>query len=303
MMGSPAAKTPQLDRPVETVLVTNDDGVSSPFFQPTIEALRRCGRFKRIIFVAPAEEQSWIGSAVTRFRPVYAEPMLIDGCSGFVVSGTPSDCVYLGIDNLFGFSPDLVISGINLGTNTGRAFAVSSGTVSGALAAFLCSCRSIAVSAKVPPSVFEEWGRHDLRSLSRFSANWQTVADAAARLVLKFIEIGIWQYADVPAIDLPWDVSQSTPLRVTEPDATHYRKIFEKVGDGKYLHSFKGLVQGDPLGRNCVPPRSSDTDAVSRGEISINPLSYGLFGSPHLGSSAEILAALRGKLEERLDIS
>ena len=287
---------PLIDRPIETVLVTNDDGVSSPFFKPTLEALKSCGHFKKVIFVAPAEEQSWIGTAVTRFKPVYAEPISLDGADGFVVSGTPSDCVYLGLNNLFPQPPDLVVSGINLGTNTGRAFTASSGTISAAAASFFGGCRSVAVSAKVPPIVFEEWGRHDLKCLNQHRSTWNSVAQAAARLIIKLIEIKIWNYSDVPALDLPWHVSPQTCIRVTTPAPTYYGQIFDSVGPGRYLHRFKGLQIGDPLGRpvrSAANSHFSDIEVINQEEIAINPLSFGFFGSPHLGSPGEILSSLR----------
>ena len=295
-----AESVPVIDRPIETVLVTNDDGVSSPFFKPTLEALRNCGRFKKIIFVAPAEEQSWIGSAVTRFKPVYAEPISLDGSDGFVVSGTPSDCVYLGLNNLFPLPPDLVVSGINLGTNTGRAFTASSGTISAAVAAFFGGCRSVALSAKVPPIVFEEWGRHDLNSLNNYRKYWDSVAQAAAQQIMKLIDCNIWRYSDVPALDFPWNVSPQTRVRVTTPAPTYFGQIFDSVGPGRYLHRFKGLQLGDPLGRfteSTEAKQSSDIGAVNQGEIAINPLSYGFFGSPHLGPADGVLAAVRTLLE------
>lgn len=290
---------PAIDKPIETVLVTNDDGVSSPFFGPTVDALYRCGHFKKVIFVAPAEEQSWIGSAVTRFRPVFAEKLTIGSCDGFVVTGTPSDCVYLGLQNLFATPPDLVISGINLGTNTGRAFALSSGTVSGALAAFLGGCRSVAVSAKVPSPVFQRWGRHDTHGLAEFSDFWPRIADAAVLQILKLIEAGIWRFADVPAVDLPWETTESTPARITRPAATHYTRVFEQVAPDCYRHQFSGLTAGDPLGRNCRLESDSDIEAVTRGEISINLLSYSLTGGPHLEGVGDSLIAARNLLEKK----
>ena len=299
MSRPPGNIVPEIDRPIETVLLTNDDGVSSPFFAPMLKVLQESGQFKKIIFVAPAEEQSWIGSAVTRFRPVYAEPETIDGAEGFVVSGTPSDCTFLGLGNLFKERPDLVISGINLGTNCGRAFTASSGTVSAALAGYLGGCRSVAVSAKVPPIVFEQWGRHELKSLEQYQANWRNVAEIAAGIIINLIKVNIWKFADVPAIDLPWNATADTPVRVTTPGSTYYSQMFDAIGPGQYLHAFKGLNFGDPLGRtNNAPLLTPDLEVIQRDEISINPLSYGYFGSPHLGAGEDLIPALRALLEK-----
>ena len=263
-----------LDQPIRTVLVTNDDGVSSPFFHSVIRALRASGRFEKIVFVAPAEEQSWIGSAVTRFRPLFAEPMLIDQCNGFVVSGTPSDCVYLGVENLFDFRPDLVVSGINIGTNTGRAFSVSSGTVSGAAAGFFIGCRSVAFSCRVPAEVFQHWGRHDLKALESFSEAWDRLGPVAVATLLKLIQANAWKIADVPSIDLPWNATIKAPARITNTASTYYRGIFEKIGENRFRHSFQGLHFGDPLGRVNTDQSPSDVETVGRGEISINLMSY-----------------------------
>ena len=111
------------------ILVTNDDGYSSPSLVPLIRALAKLGRVRAVV---PDRERSWIAKAITRWEDVRVERADRDGCEIWRTSGCPADCTQLGVHTLFGEAPKLVVSGINLGFNHGLAFFMSSGTVGGA---------------------------------------------------------------------------------------------------------------------------------------------------------------------------
>src|SRR5690349_18235543 len=111
------------------VLMTNDDGPKSPLVAPFLTAVSSQPWCEDLRFVFPAEEQSWIGQAVSRFRPIYTSAHRIGGHAGFLASATPADCVGLGLHHLYPEPADIVISGINLGTNATLPFYLSSGTL------------------------------------------------------------------------------------------------------------------------------------------------------------------------------
>ena len=122
------------------ILVTNDDGYRSKGIVMLAEALAPLGE---VIVVAPTEEASAVGHALTLKRPLRLEH--IRG-NIYGVDGTPTDCVNIAITQLYqGQMPDLVVSGINKGWNLGDDVTYS-GTVAGALEAALLGIPGLAVS-------------------------------------------------------------------------------------------------------------------------------------------------------------
>ncbi len=122
------------------ILVCNDDGIYSPGLAALARAAKRFGEVR---IVAPDVEQSSMGQAITHSRPLRIKETPIEGFEAFRVNGTPSDCVALGIHGWEG--ADLVLSGINLGTNLGNSV-WHSGTLAAAKQAALLGCRGIALS-------------------------------------------------------------------------------------------------------------------------------------------------------------
>ncbi|MGB1840052.1 MAG: 5'/3'-nucleotidase SurE [Longimicrobiales bacterium] len=128
------------------VLLTNDDGVEAP----GIVALRRelLDAGHRVTVVAPLENQSGVGSAVTTSGTIDYESR---GDGIWMVDGTPSDAVALALVHIMRSDPpDLVISGANFGQNVG-ASVMSSGTVGAALAAARAGVPAIALSVAIDP--------------------------------------------------------------------------------------------------------------------------------------------------------
>jgi 5'-nucleotidase len=141
-----------MPRPI--ILLTNDDSHDSPLFHDAIEALDLIGE---VHIVVPATEQSWKGKSMTRFGPLYAERIAIHGRPAWSVTGTPADCVNLGIHNLLEARPDFVVSGINIGKNVGLGFIYSSGTVGACLEANIAGLPALALSQELPPDDFWHW--------------------------------------------------------------------------------------------------------------------------------------------------
>src|SRR5512143_2400688 len=113
------------------ILVTNDDGIYSPGI---LALARAAARFGDVRIVAPDVEQSSMGQAITATRPLAYRRTPIRGFDAYRVNGTPADCVALGMHNWEHI--DLVLSGINLGTNLGNGI-WDSGTLAAAKQAVL----------------------------------------------------------------------------------------------------------------------------------------------------------------------
>jgi 5'-nucleotidase len=130
------------------ILVTNDDGYFSPGIEALAAALRPLGE---VTIVAPHFEASAVGHALTLRRPLRIEEVAERVYS---VDGTPTDCVNIGIAEVLGVKPDLVVSGINKGLNVGDDVTYS-GTVAGALEGALLGYQAIAVSLQFSRSTWD----------------------------------------------------------------------------------------------------------------------------------------------------
>lgn len=126
------------------ILVTNDDGIASPGLWALAEALIEVGE---VIVVAPDREQSGVGCSVTLHHPVRITPTpsRFDGIETYAVEGTPGDSVVLATSTIIKGPVDLLVSGINHGSNLGNDVYVS-GTVGAAFHGYFRGIPSVAVS-------------------------------------------------------------------------------------------------------------------------------------------------------------
>ncbi|MBM7773517.1 5'-nucleotidase [Actinokineospora baliensis] len=136
----------------ETALVTNDDGIDSPGLHALARAAVRAGL--AVTVAAPAAEASGTGAGLTAtedHRHLVVEPRDLPGVPtpALAVSAHPGLIALVGCNGGFGPSPDLVISGINRGANTGRSV-LHSGTVGAALTAAVVGISALAFSLDIP---------------------------------------------------------------------------------------------------------------------------------------------------------
>lgn len=124
------------------ILITNDDGYESVGLKALVQAL---SPLAKITIVAPATEKSACGHSLTLTKPLRL--ISVDDDFYKVDDGTPTDCVFISLNNLFKSDkkPDLVISGINIGSNMGEDITYS-GTASAAMEAVLQGIPAIAIS-------------------------------------------------------------------------------------------------------------------------------------------------------------
>ena len=126
------------------IVVTNDDGLHTPGIWTLAEALAQVGN---VTIMAPDREQSGVGLGITLQHPVKVSEAIsrIEGIRSLAVEGTPADTVILAVQGLTPQPVDLVVAGINEGSNTGMNVLVS-GTVGAAFQAHLWSIPAIAIS-------------------------------------------------------------------------------------------------------------------------------------------------------------
>ncbi|SDE38339.1 5'/3'-nucleotidase SurE [Riemerella columbipharyngis] len=114
------------------ILVTNDDGIAAPGIRNLVEFMNEIGE---VVVVAPNSPQSGKGHAITINSTLTFEEINMPGPQrDFALSGTPVDCVKFALDKILNRTPDLVVSGINHGSNSSINI-IYSGTMSAAVEA------------------------------------------------------------------------------------------------------------------------------------------------------------------------
>lgn len=238
------------------ILVTNDDGVTSEGIHALAGALRPLGD---VVVVAPLQEASAIGHALTLRRPLRVEAVG-DGVHG--VDGTPTDCVNIACEVILKRLPDLVVSGINKGWNLGDDVTYS-GTVAGALEGALLGVPGVAVSLKRTPT-FD------------FGPSARAAAQVAAMVIEKGLPPRTFLNLNVPP-GLPKGLRVTTQARRnhvtkidarTDPRGNPYYWIEEALDD---YHPDEGRSDYEAVmaGYTSVTPLQSDMtayDAIERVE-------------------------------------
>jgi 5'-nucleotidase len=139
-IGSPAgAQAPY------RILLTNDDGVRAPGIAAMAQALSGLGE---VTIIAPIDNHSGTGHAITLSDPIYVERAEVAGKPAIGLAATPATCVRLAIANLMEQRPDLVVSGVNRGSNFGLNGYIS-GTVGAAREAAMQGIPAIATSLDI----------------------------------------------------------------------------------------------------------------------------------------------------------
>lgn len=125
------------------ILITNDDGINAPGIRHLWNALKD---HARLTIVAPAQEQSAVGVSITIRQPLRIEKREWDAnTAAYAVTGTPADCIKMALIRLLETKPDLIVSGINRGSNAGRNI-LYSGTVGGTIEGVMNGVPGIAFS-------------------------------------------------------------------------------------------------------------------------------------------------------------
>jgi 5'-nucleotidase len=261
------------------VLLTNDDGIEADGLQAMRGALADLEGV-RLEVIAPDGNRSAMARSITTRRPLWvAETPFSDGTSGYASDGTPVDCVRLANLGLIdGFSPDLVVSGINHGANLGDDITYS-GTVAAALEGVLLGIPAIAVSQQSGARAL------DFRFDGGFC--FQTAALFVARLVERI--------EDVP---LPAQTLLNVNVPAGEPAGVEVTRLGKRIYQDELKlereeeHGRRYWIYGSNPGFHDEP--GTDLAAVAAGRIAVTPMHFDLTHHPGL-------EALRGfDLEELL---
>ncbi len=127
------------------VLLVNDDGIGAPGLRHLWSSLKD---FCDTLIVAPASDQSGVGLSVTLRKPLHIEEVeWEEKTPAWKISGTPTDCIRMALNVILKNPPDIIVSGINKGTNSGRNL-LYSGTVGGVIEGAMRGIPGIAFSCE-----------------------------------------------------------------------------------------------------------------------------------------------------------
>ena len=125
------------------ILITNDDGIFSSGIYALWEVAKEFGS---VYVVAPNSQKSATGHSITISKPIFVDKIKRrNGFEGISVTGSPADCVKFGLKKILSNAPNLILSGINLGSNLGNNI-IYSGTVAAAIEGAMQNIPSIAFS-------------------------------------------------------------------------------------------------------------------------------------------------------------
>jgi 5'-nucleotidase len=231
------------------ILVTNDDGVQSPGLLALRKALDDVAE---TVVVAPERNWSAASSARTLYDPLRIDQVpMADGREAWMCSGTPGDCVGLALLGFLEHTPDLVVSGINIGLNLGNDVSYS-GTVAAAREATVVGVPAIAVSL-------------DATRTSDFG----TAAAIAAKLAVAAVE---------------HKLTPEIVLNVNVPAGPINGMVVTQLGRRRYQDEL--IVRHDPRGRpyywlgGGAPEgdmtEGTDTAAIANGYVSLTPVHFDL---------------------------
>lgn len=234
------------------LMLSNDDGIDAPGLHALYDALKEIGE---VAVVAPATEMSAVGHAITLSEPLRVWSYHRRGdFFGYAVKGTPADCIKIGYWALLKRKPDVIISGINFGGNTGIN-TIYSGTVSAATEGAILGVPSFAISL----ATYE-------------NPDYHYAAKFARKLTLELLEHGlpggVFLNVNIPHCD----EKEIKGVSVTRQGMALYKETFDKRVD-PHGHVYYWLS-----GQKVNPETSIDVDdgAVAGQYVSITPLHYDL---------------------------
>jgi len=233
------------------ILVTNDDGIDSVGFQALYDELSAIGE---VTAVAPSEDQSAVGRTISQSVSVREHDF------GYVVDGTPVDCVVAGVHSLVP-ETDLVVAGCNHGANLGAGVLGRSGTVSAAVEAAFLGVPAIATSLYVPSP---EWTKDETLSRAQFDA----AVEATAYLAAETVERGLFDTVDYLNINAPLSGQCTGEMRLTYPSEVYELYSTQEESTVRIENSI-----WEKMDAGTIPdPDGTDRRAVLESAISVSPL-------------------------------
>lgn len=235
------------------ILITNDDGITSPGIRALVEAVKDLGK---VVVVAPDKPQSGMGHAITIGHPLRLTASNVFGdIEAYSTSGTPVDCVKLAVDKILHRKPDICLSGVNHGANH-SINVIYSGTMSAALEASIESIPSIGFSLL------------DYSIEADFSGSMRYARLIVDQILHKNLDKHLCLNVNIPA--LPANLIKG--FKVCRQAYAKYEEDFDERADphGKKYYWLTGEFVNFDKGKD------TDVWALKNGYVSIVPVQFDL---------------------------
>ncbi|MEA3513700.1 MAG: 5'/3'-nucleotidase SurE [Campylobacterota bacterium] len=240
------------------IFLTNDDGWDAKGLTKLVEGLKDVAQ---LVVVAPATEKSASAHSMTLTRPM--KLIGVDDDYYKMDDGTPTDCVFIGLNNLFDedSKPDLVISGINIGSNMGEDITYS-GTVAGASEAVLQGVPAIAVS-----QVFNDIDKVN-KNAWEYELAVKTVTQMAKKILDGKFPLGKRKLLN---INIPYcSIEECKGIKITNAGYREYgndsHRYSSPKGEEVYWIGLHPLIWQKVDGKSC------DFEAVDDNFVSVTPI-------------------------------
>ena len=242
-----------MGRKKPVILVTNDDGITAPGIHALVEEMKQFGD---VVVVAPDKPQSGTGHGITLAKPLrYQEVEMSEGCIAYSCSGTPVDCVKLAVNIILSKKPDLVVSGVNHGSNS-SVNVIYSGTMSAAIEGALEGIPAIGFSLL----------NYSLDA--NFTTSAKVVRSITSNVIKNGMPRGCCLNVNIPNIE----VGALKGIKVCRQANANWEQEFDERTDptGKKYYWLTGIFKNYDQG--------NDTDewALANNFVSIVPVQYDL---------------------------
>lgn len=235
------------------ILISNDDGITAPGITALIDVMKELGD---VIVVAPDKPQSAMGHAITINQPLRLTQVdLHPGVIAYQCSGTPVDCVKLAIDKILPRRPDLMVSGINHGSNS-SINVVYSGTMSAAMEAAIDGMTAIGFSL-----CDYAW-----------DADFESIKPHIRKIAKETLKRGL-PYGTLLNVNIPVPQDKIIKgIKICRQAQAKYKEDFEERKD-PYKRSYYWMT-----GQFINMDKGQDTDiwALQNGYVSIVPTQFDL---------------------------
>ncbi|MGV8914783.1 MAG: 5'/3'-nucleotidase SurE [Kaistella sp.] len=248
------------------ILVTNDDGITAPGIRHLVEFMLEIGE---VVVVAPNSPQSGKGHAITINSTLTFEEIGLDGPQkDYSLSGTPVDCVKFALDKILPRRPDLVVSGINHGSNS-SINVIYSGTMSAAVEAGMEGLQAIGFSLL------------DFSWDADFSQAKDFIQTIVKKVLANPLPPGVVLNVNIPK--LPKEEIKG--VKVCRQAHAKWEENFDERTNphGKKYYWLTGYFNNMDTGQDA------DETALSEGYISIVPVKFDLTAHEHLQNLRQIL--------------
>lgn len=248
------------------ILLTNDDGIYAPGLRALRAELQKLGT---VTVVAPATEQSAAGHSVTLLTPLLVNEVYEDDgrtLVGWAVEGRPADCVKLALLELLKEPPDVIVSGLNAGSNAGINV-LYSGTVAAAIEGAFYRHTAVAVSLEYDKKIY------DFPTAAKYARQVveQILARQPARGSLFNVNIPVLERGPIRGV------------RVLPQNVSPYVEKFDRRVNPRGRTYFWASPDFE-----CPEPHpDTDVDALAQGYITVTPLQFDLTDRSRLSAMAD----------------